>query len=586
MYKLIYSLLSVLGISLLLENYPKLDGVIPNNFIFVILFFVFLFFINNAKITYNKRNIIYSSIFSFIISFILVVGSRLELNYEAIFTILSITNIISLMIMLVPIIIYLFNFKIKDKKTHNFKNKKFLFLKLFILIWLCGFLGWLALYPGGYDYDAPAQIRQFLYKSVNITTHYSVLFSYIEYLVISTSYKIFKSYQAAIGLFTLLQMTVVALITSYTTYFIAKETNYNKILTITALLFYCLFPFHILLQVSCVQDTLFSCSMLIFMIQLYKLINHSDIKKKNIIILALSGMLMTLFRNNGIYILLFSLVCSVLIKLLFKIKFNFKIYNVLLVFIIVLYYFYSLIFIPLANIKSKDSLREMSSIPSQQLASAYNYSYHSFTNKELELLNKFYPSCKFWTYTVRKSNSDGIKRCLNQDYTKKHFDDYIGLYISIGKKNPILYGEAFLLHTLGYWYPNKSYPDERIFHPYIEYQISKPHRFNKNLIQIKRSSKFKPYEKLLNFILNQNKWQSIPLFSSICSIGTYFILILYLLFLALYRKRHEYLLYLSIYIGLYITLFLSPVALYRYVYPVVIALPLLLLLMYNLYTDK
>ena len=145
------------------------------------------------------------------------------------------------------------------------------------------------------------------------------------------------------------------------------------------------------------------------------------------------------------------------------------------------------------------------------------------------------------------------------------------------------YTNAFLINTQGFWYPNKTYPDERIFHPYIEYKISTPSIFSSDFIEIKRNSKIPVLEKYFSKVLNENEWQKIPIISSICSMGSYFVFGIFLILLALYKKKYKHLIVLSIYIGIYITLLLSPVALYRYVYSVAISIPFLFFLTHDIY---
>lgn len=470
------------------------------------------------------------------------------------------------------------NLTINKKTKNKFIDNKKNYLFVFLIIWIFGFLGWLALYPGGYDYDAPVQLRQFMNPDYSVTTHFSVLFSYLEYLIVSLGHNIFGNYQAAIGLFTILQMTIVSIITTYICIFISKNIK-NNIVFYLCIAFYCLFPFHILLQVSCVQDTLFACSIAIFIISLYKLSNDKDFfkNKLNIITFIISGILLCLFRNNGIYIIIITMIVILLIKLIFKVDIStLKTCTCFLV-VIIIYYLYSLVLLPVLGVESTDTIREMSSIPSQQLIRVYNNNIDVFSDEELEKLNKFYPDCDFSIYNINELISDRQKACLSEEYTRENLFEYIKLYISIGTKDPVNYVEAFLLNTYGFWYPNKSYPDYRMYHPYIEYEVSTPTMYEDNLIEIKRESKLPIYEKVLNFILNENNWQKIPVISSLCSMGTYFILILFTFFLVIFKKKYKLLIPISIYIGIYITLFLSPVALYRYCYSVVLSLPLLIM---------
>lgn len=577
---ILYSFMATIGISTLIDTFTIDGRESANNVFMIIIFFAFYFFIKNINVKVDKRKLIFSSIFSIILSAIIIVGSQLELNHTSISKVQMIFGFIFISITLIPIVMSLLSIEIKEKKQVKKRN---MFFKIFLIIWIFGIIAWLALYPGGYDYDAPAQLRQFMNPAYKVNIHFSVLFSYLEYLIVSLGYKIFGNYQAAIGLFTFLQMTIVSLVTSYSSYFIYKESRNNKVLLLISVTFFSLFPFHLLLQISCVQDTLFASSILIFAISIYKLINRTSNNKFDILSLIISGILATLFRNNGIYIIIFLLIISILICFIFKIKINKKIYFTSLIVIISFYYIYASLILPALGVIKGDSIREMSSIPSQQLARSYNYNKKTFSKKELKALNKFYPNCDFTSYYKYQAISDGIKACMNQDYTKNNISEYINLYLSVGKKNMKSYTNAFLINTQGFWYPNKTYPDERIFHPYIEYKISTPSIFSSDFIEIKRNSKIPVLEKYFSKVLNENEWQKIPIISSICSMGSYFVFGIFLILLALYKKKYKHLIVLSIYIGIYITLLLSPVALYRYVYSVAISIPFLFFLTHDIY---
>lgn len=577
---ILYSFISTLGITILIDGFSKRYS--SNNLFIILIFILFYFFIKNKKVNYNRRNLIFSIIFSVFLSFILIIGNQFEINHTSLSFLKLILGFLSLTIMFVPFNLILFDYEISKIKEGKKCNK--LYIKIFLILWLFGFITWLALFPGGYDYDAPAQLVQFMNPNYHVMTNFSVLFSALEYMIVSLGYKIFGSYQIAIGIFTLIQMTIVSLITSYTVCFIYKKSNYNTKLLVISTLFYAIFPFHLLLQISCVQDTLFSCSILIFTISIYKMLKTEKCNISDIISLILSGIFTTLFRNNGIYVIIFVLIISILLMILLKI--NKKLYLISLLIIIIFYYIYSLLFLPAIGVLKGNTIREMSSIPSQQLARVYNYNRDIFTKSELKKLKKFYPNCDFSVYMIRQSISDPIKICIDQKYTKNHFKEYIDLYTSIGIKDFKNYTVAFFLNTYGFWYPNKSYPDNRIFHPYIEYKISTPSIFSKDLIEIKRNSKIPILKKYFDMILDQNNWQKIPVISTICSMGTYFVLVMFILLLSIYKRKYEFLILLSAYFGIYATLFLAPVALYRYVYSIAISIPFLLLIIYELFKKQ
>lgn len=65
---------------------------------------------------------------------------------------------------------------------------------------------------------------------------------------------------------------------------------------------------------------------------------------------------------------------------------------------------------------------------------------------------------------------------------------YLKLYIDIGIKNPKNYIEAAMLSCLATWYPNKYYPDERQYHPYIEIEMIDAKSYSPDYLELERSS--------------------------------------------------------------------------------------------------
>ena len=82
-------------------------------------------------------------------------------------------------------------------------------------------------------------------------------------------------------------------------------------------------------------------------------------------------------------------------------------------------------------------------------------------------------------------------------------------------------------------------------------------------------------------------WMEVPLISTICSIGTYGLLLLFTIGYVIMRQKYNLLLPLSLVFGLYLTLLLSPVAIFRYAYPVVILAPVFIgLILYVTHTPN
>jgi hypothetical protein len=92
-------------------------------------------------------------------------------------------------------------------------------------------------------------------------------------------------------------------------------------------------------------------------------------------------------------------------------------------------------------------------------------------SNDLAEISRFYNGYQFEVYNLRPSIADISKLNLDDAEVSKHPLDYIFMYVSIGVKSPKEFTEAFLMQNYGLWYPSKSYPDTRMYHPFAEYQM-------------------------------------------------------------------------------------------------------------------
>lgn len=577
----VLSFISTLGINGLITITS--EQFTNNSFVYFIFFALFLFTFSKIKIL-KKGYTIFSIIFSVFLSLVLIIGSQLEFYSEIIWSFATLIKIIALSVSIFPLNYLLLKYvdKFKIQKSDNINYKK-IFVITFLIILFFNFLVFLALYPGEYGYDAGFQIMEILEKDVQITSHFSLLFSFILAKVVNLGKVLFGSYQVGFGIYCFLQMTFLSYVATKITVFCVKRIP-NKIIYFINVLFFSFFPLYTLMSISAAQDSVFAGLFCLIILNVIELIENKDYWKNKLkpISLGILIFLLCLIRNNGFYCILIS------ISFIFLACKNKKVV-VLLIFIIPLfaYKIYSGPVFNILGVTKTDTFREMLSIPSQQFARVYNYNLKVFSKEELKQLKKFYPQIDdFKYYTYRQSIADPTKSVLNNKYVKSNLKDYISLWTSNGVKDPENYVEAFLLNSLGFWYPNKNYNDDRMYHPYIEIEMMDAAKWNPRYVQIKRESKFPIYEKILNITIGKNAWKRIPIISTIFTTGTYFIIFIFLFLLTILRRNFKYMLPISIILGLYATLFLSPVALFRYCFPIIMVSPLMInLILYQKKND-
>ena len=547
-----------------------------------IIFYIpllFLYYKLYKKMNYNdSKKYIFSSVLSLIISIIMVFGVQLERFNEVFWIWKTYLAIFMLMFSMIPIIIKLFDL-LNDMSTDESKevviNKKN-FFKIFGVLLFFGFLGWLALYPGLYGYDAGYEIMQMQYEDVTITTHFSVSYSWFLYIFVNLGNLLFKSYTVGFAMYSFVQMLIMTYITTKICIFAYKISKCKKLLLIS-ILFFCIFPLHIIMMVSAAQDTLFCGILALLIIESYNLVTEPSVywsKIINPLKYVILILLLCMTRNNGLYIMMIPAFLTVFFIKEYKIR-SIAIYIIA----ILLFFIYKGPIFKSINVVEGDTIREMLSIPCQQIARSYIHNGNIYSENDVEMLNQFFSNRDeelFKYYEINQSISDSVKGTLNDEFLEENKGEFIKFYLEHLIKDPENYVEGFLLNSVGFWYPNKVYPDTRIYHPYIEFEMLDAKKYDDRYIEIERQTKFRWYYEKMQTLVKDNNYLNIPVVSSLFTCGTYFILFLFTIFYLVYRKSFKMLYPLSIILGYYLTLLLSPVCIFRYCYGLVLSAPIMI----------
>ncbi|MBP3799455.1 MAG: hypothetical protein ILA19_00600 [Bacilli bacterium] len=561
-------LLSFLGMIGIVLNYQIGTNVyltlnLLNVFIFIMLYYFY------QKVTIdNKKEKIFSIIFSIFLSLILVIGNQLDKTSNIKWNIITLIEIFCLIFAIFPFIIYSFNIIKKIKKHYDFEITKKRKIIIFSTIFVFNFLVFLAIYPGVYGYDAGFQIMEVLNKNIQLTSHFSVIYSYFLAKCIQIGQVLFNSNEIGFAIYSLLQMTFMTYVATRISLFSYKLSK-NKYILLLSIIFFSLFPLYMIMTISACQDTIFGG---IFALLIINFIEHYDnIKSKKIFIkIVILSFMLCAIRNNGYYALLVVVVMSLLFN-----KNKRLLSTIPLIISIVLYKIFTGPVYNYMNVYKEPPIREMSSIPSVQLARVYNYNKSILNKDDLRNYKLFYNNLdKFKYYKIVPSISDTIKNVLNVEYTNNHLNEYVQFWLKVSLKDPKNYIEAFLLNNLGVWYPGKHYNDFRMYHPYIEYKMSNGKEANEDYENFERKSKLPIYDKILHLVVERNGWKIIPVVSAFFNLGTYFLIFIYSIGVCIIRKKRKYIVAISAITGLYITIFLAPVALFRYSFPIVILLPI------------
>lgn len=540
------------------------------NFItLIILFLIFLFYkklpIKKLKRSEINTAIILGVFFSLLYVVGRVVNAYIDNGYvdiiREIFSIISLFHFISLVPFFISLIIYIFAWSIPLESNTNvivFKNKKRLFLISFMVIvigWLPYFL---TLYPGPLSPDSISQFKQVLSGFATLNDHHPILHTVFISIPYNLGYSIFGTFNAGVAFVSVTQIIIMALIFSKVVCFL-NERHLPKKVIIGVLAFYAISPIFGYYSVAIWKDVIFGGLFVLFTLQIISLVEKRNLlTKKDFINFAIISVLLIFFRNNTIYIymILFPFAILTFKKLKFKMALTF-------ILVIFFYFFVKGPVFDVLNIK-KSASAEYIAMPLQMIG-RMTYKDVEFTKTEKNLIDSLM-LIEDMKYAYNPRIADGIK--FSNKFNLSSFDEnkleYFKLWLKLVYKHPKIASEAYMISTLGYWYPNISFwkvsniTFENDLGAYIEPKAPK-------VIQ--------------NYVKNVESAE-LPILGMQWSIGLCFWGILLSAFVCKFKKEKQYLLAYIPILGLWLSLIIaSPIfGEFRYTFGAFTTLPILALL--------
>ena len=543
----------------------------------------------------KKRKNVVTMILSFIFTIFLTIGSSFIISdsLDAVIKhpIITMLMMVISFIILNAIITFLFNkldnYEVKEKKNDKKtgfiskmidKHPFWFSLIVILLFWLIYII---AFYPAIMSPDPSFQILQFfgidnkystyvnlIDKSVIITNHHPVIHTLLIGSCVKLGVSIFNSTNAGLFIYSIIQTLILASTLSYTIKFL-KEINVSVNVRKAVLLIYALVPVFPFYAMSPVKDVIFGCLIILYIISIYKFIKlKNKINVKTMIKEIILMILITLFRNNGIHIIILSFPFLLLLG-----RKNLMKYLIIFIVVVLSYFTYDKVILPHFKI-TPGSVREMLSIPFQQTARYVIKNDDKIPEKDKKAIDKIldYDTLKK-RYDPEKA--DDVKNKFNKDATDRDLKNYFIVWFKELKDDPKTYVEATLNNTYGYFYPVKTnwyiYVNEnKTINNYgFDYHF--------NDLNVLRSA-LMVYGLIFPYI---------PFLGLIVNIGFNTWILLFMMAYLIYRKKYKEIIYLIPSIIVLLVCFASPVNTYfRYALPNVFAMPTMLLIFLNIRKEE
>lgn len=449
-------------------------------------------------------------------------------------------------------------------KSHESFTGKQMIIYCFIssmIILLCWLPVWLAYYPGLWNYD-PMQVYQVIDHSYNAWQ------PLIHTLILGGFYVLgLRAGNANLGVigYDWFQMIFMAGVLGITASYFAWKLK-NRRCGIVASVVFGLFPVNSILAISSTKDTIFSGLILLSSVLTLwyidlkgkALSSHPVLKAVWILVIIGATVMALLFRNNAVYAWGAFLIVSFILMIRKKIR--------LRVFAGIAVCFVLGIGINQMMMDVLDSQKgdvcEALSVSCQQYGRIYTMA--EMDEETIDIVDKYFKPDKI---TYNPHISDPMKSGLTWMTTEDAID-FVSDSMTLLRKYPRISIDSYLYLTEGYWYLNdisfsNIYGGDR--QGYLLSDV-------KDGYGIEHRTKCGFIENLMETLFTANAYQKIPVLAVLFTPAFFVYAFLYLLCIVRGRQR---LVFIPSFL-LFLTLLMGPCCLVRYVYPIMLLVPLML----------
>lgn len=521
--------------------------------------------ITNALLSFLKqkdlRRIIYSAIFALLFSFFFEYGNLLTRGSGLAKEGLNLVNLVMYFILAFALSYYLFGIKTSTKKIIkkiHFNKKRFFIV--FAIIFICYLPVFLAYYPGIFQYDVLTQIN------LNTTQHPLVHTLFIRFFTQTLGEGLFHNHNIGIALSTLAQMLIVSGIFSYAIERI-RIINIPKKAYISLIAFFSLCPTFSIMSISATKDTLFTSFLLLTIIFFCDIIkNKKQLKVRQFILFILSLTITCLLRNNMIYVTVIWLLIVIILYPHKKLFLLCGASSLILCFTTQ----WSLQAITSSTPGNKV---EMFAVPIQvlsKLAIEHPKLIDDYNTTE----NLLYPDTAINIEDLKSKYNPIIVDPVKFSIWEPRLNDYLRFikkWVKYSLTYPAEAIDSWAKLDVSSWYIfNSDYNNVYKDQGYLETG------FINVWEDSAMNSKFPWLKEQLDYLIAQNGYQNNFILYTIMSPAPYVWAIVFLLLSSVYRKNKLVISLSSLLLLLFATILLGPTIIIRYIYPIMIIVPIIL----------
>ena len=447
-----WGVISTYAMQLFIDSEKKLIWVIIFFLIYLFLYYMF------NQIAVGRKTLVYSSVLGFLFASFELIGYLFEkqggfLKFELHPGFVSlILKYIGLGILFTILLVCFFselvnrNFLARDGCKLNKCSKIlriFIFATIFFACWL---IYYIAFYPGILSIDSVLELDQQLGNS-SLSNHHPIIHQlFIKLCLIIGRHSVADG----VAVYSLLQMGIMALIFSTGISFLIEKKVSRLILSI-AICFYAFNPIIGLYCITMWKDILFGGVTLLLVISLIRSSEQDCIPIKLTIVVVLFAFLFCILRNNGYYAFILCFPFYIIAN-----RKNWKKLSAMFAAVLCLVSFYQHIIFDVAHARESESIEALS-VPIQQIARVVKIC--GANDENFTVLHDIFPDIEKFGDLYMGDRVDSIK--VSTSFLSETFSNnptkYAKAWFRLGLKHPIIYLEAFLNESYGYYYTDVNY---------------------------------------------------------------------------------------------------------------------------------
>lgn len=429
-----------------------------------------------------------------------------------------------------------------------------LFGVLIMVVWV---FVWMALFPGLAIYDGPSQLAQF--NAGNISTHHP----YIHSAFLGMCDYLARTFGGDYAFYNALIQVAFQFVCYLRLLFVLRKKGCRFIYFIYIVLFMAFYPANIFLALTTTKDAVFLDFFLLMMCEISLVYDDKDrdVDRWVWIRMAVFGIFMTWFRNNGIYAFVVAFPFVMLIRPMKNIKRSALVY----VTVIAGYLLYAMFVSNVLCIKGGDSREAMSSVI-QPVSRILHSMPGELPEDERQRILRMFGGRDDFNYV--SYCSDYSKEYFDSDFFMEEFGENMALVFRLFGRYPTAFLDAWLATNLGNYYPLESLP--RPLKVYYEIPLTD-----------EGHSLFpRVYGAIADFAWNSS-YNSSKLLTIWLNSGTTLWKLLYVMYYIVRKKTYRTLSLCMMPLMMIGTLLLAAGTVIRYTQPITICIPLILVTAMN-----